>query len=147
MPDDTNVSGSERIVLVQCTDSKRDVAARARDLYDVSRYFRKQRAYAESVTDNWFIQSAKYGVIDPDAVIEPYDLRADEIDEPEEWAGMIAARIGANFSTDSVVEILGGSDYADPLTPLLEEMGFEVHEPLRGLRIGEREAKLEEAVA
>ena len=127
-----------RIVLVQCTGQKRDEEAPARELYDESDYFLKQREYAEAVADEWFIQSALHGLLSPDDVIEPYDVRADDIDDPGEWAEAIANELWARYSTEAVVGILGGKDYADPLTPHLEELGFEVHEPLRGLGIGER---------
>jgi len=95
-----------RIVLAQCTAKKRDGRHRAKDLYDDSTYFRKQRAYARAKGDYWLILSAEYGLVD--------------------------------------LEILGGRSYADPLVPELESLGYDVVEPLCGLGIGERMAKLNE---
>jgi len=138
----TQVSdGADRIVLVQCTSSKRQEPALARDLYDVSDYFVKQRAYAAAVADCWYVQSALHGLVHPDEVIEPYNVRADDLDEPETWAEEIAEEL-ADRHADAVVEVLGGMSYADPLTPELETRGFDVSEPLRGQPIGKRKQSL-----
>jgi hypothetical protein len=136
-------SGSEitRIGLVQCTGSKRDEPALARHLYDESDYFVKQRGYVEAETDCWYVQSALHGLIGPDEVIKPYNLRADDLDEPEEWGDHIAEDL-AEQHTGAVVEVLGGMAYADPLTPALEARGFDVIEPLRGQPIGQRKRSL-----
>lgn len=131
-----------RVVLVQCTDAKRDGRAPARDIYDESDYFRKQRAYAEAVGDRWFIQSAEYGLVDPETVIESYDKHAKDVDVPEEWATRIALDLAERVERPATVELLGGQHYTDPLTPELEILGFEVHEPLRGQQIGERKQSL-----
>jgi len=127
-----------RVVIAQCTGSKRDGEHAARDLYDESDYFRKQRAYAEAVADEWFIQSALYGLLRPDEVVESYDRHAKDIDDAEAWATEIAAELAVAVPSDAVVELLGGRRYADPLTPELEARAFEVHEPLRGKPIGKR---------
>lgn len=138
--------GTERIVLVQCTNTKLDQPCQARNLYAPSTYYRKQRAYAETVADQWYIQSAKYGLVDPDRLIEPYNRRAKDLnaDERDQWATHIADDVRDAADGDAVVEILGGRRYADPLTPELEARGFDVIEPLRGLGIGERMSRLDE---
>lgn len=135
-----------RVVLVQCTGQKRDEPAPARDLYDESDYFVKQRTYAESVADRWFIQSAKYGLVTPNQIIEPYDVRARDLADASAWAEEVADGLTSHVGRDSTVEILGGRAYADPLIPHLERCGFDVIEPLDGLRIGERKARLVEVV-
>lgn len=135
-----------RVVLVQCTDQKRDDAAPAADLYDESDYFRKQRAYAEAVADRWFVQSAEYGLLAPSMDVEPYDTRPSDLEDVDAWAGEIASLLAEEVPSDATVEILGGAAYADPLTPALERRGFEVIEPLRGQRIGERKRSLKRMV-
>jgi hypothetical protein len=61
------------IGLVMCSRSKRPARCAARDLYTSPRYLR-DRAAAEATRDYWLILSGKYGLLDPDRVIEPYDL-------------------------------------------------------------------------
>ncbi|NTG63003.1 DUF6884 domain-containing protein [Rhizobium rhizogenes] len=62
-----------RISLVMCSRSKRPARSAARDLYNSPRYLR-DRAAAEATRDDWLILSGKYGLVDPDCVIEPYDF-------------------------------------------------------------------------
>ncbi len=134
----------ETVVLVQCTNQKRDGCHEARELYYKSTYFRKQRAYAETVADEWFVQSAEYGLVHPKETIESYDTHAKDIDDTEAWANEIADNLKTRVPAAATVEILGGRRYADPLTPALEARGFDVIEPLRGLGIGVRMSKLDD---
>lgn len=144
MPSDSAERGVSHAVVAQCTSSKRDAPAPARDLYDESAYFRRQRGYAEVKGDVWVIQSAKHGLLRPDDRIEPYDKHAKDIDDPEAWAEQIADDLAEAIPEDAVVELLGGKAYADPLTPALERRGFDVIEPLRGLGIGKRRSRLKQ---
>jgi hypothetical protein len=63
-----------QIGLVGCASQKLQHPAPARDLY-VSQLFRKASAYAEKTCDRWYILSAKHGLVHPDAVLEPYDMK------------------------------------------------------------------------
>ncbi len=60
------------IHLVACVAGKLDHPAPARELY-TSPWFQKARAYVERQGGQWFILSAKHGLIGPEEVIEPYD--------------------------------------------------------------------------
>lgn len=60
------------ICLVSCVGTKRATPTPAKDLYQ-SDWFTKARTYAKSI-GSWFILSAKYGVVHPDEVIEPYEM-------------------------------------------------------------------------
>ena len=58
--------------LVSCVKTKRPEPTVPKDLY-TSDYFRKMRQYAEQEHDDWWILSAKHGLLDPDGEpIEPY---------------------------------------------------------------------------
>jgi hypothetical protein len=62
------------IAVIGCGKAKLDRAAPARELY-VGQYFRACLLAAETVASGRvFILSAKYGLIKPAQVIEPYDL-------------------------------------------------------------------------
>jgi hypothetical protein len=139
----------KRVVLVQCTNSKREHpdGCRAADLYYPSQYYRAQRAYAESAGDEWFIQSAKHGLLDPEDHVEPYDKRPKDIDDVDVWAVGIADDLEERVAPPAEIELLGGKAYTDPLVPQLEARGYDAIEPLRGLGIGERKAKLKEMEA
>lgn len=62
--------------LVGCASQKLRRAAPARELY-VSQLFKKASAYAEKTCDRWYILSAKHGLVHPDEVLEPYDVKLD----------------------------------------------------------------------
>lgn len=60
------------IGLVSYTKSKREQASRPAELYMESAFFRKAREYVEANHDQWFILSAKHGLLEPDGPpIEP----------------------------------------------------------------------------
>ena len=141
---DTSTDGTERIVLIQCTNSKRDEPAPARNLYDQSYYFRDYRSYAETFGDEWYILSAKHGLLKPETVIEPYDERGISEEQAIAIADYLAGRVTAN----TTIELLAGMDYTDPLVPELErQTPADVVEPHRGLPIGKRRQKAQQAVA
>jgi hypothetical protein len=126
------------MILIQCTKSKRDEPAKAKNLYDESDYFCKMRAYAEATDTMWFILSAKHGLLDPNTTVEPYD----EFGLSEKQAEEIATEI-AN-GPDQYVEICAGSEYKDPLIPELETRGIDVLELCRGMKIGARKQHLQQ---
>jgi len=123
--------------LIQCTNTKRDHEAPARMLYDESAYFRKMRAWAESRQGQWYILSAKHGLLSPDEPIAPYDERG----LSEEQAEQIAFELDERAI--SRVYVCAGRDYLDALTPALEEVYIDVVDPFGGLQIGERLSKLD----
>ena len=62
----------ERIVLVSCVSEKRTTACLARNLYN-SDWFTKAARYAGQVADEWYILSARYGLVHPDQMLESYN--------------------------------------------------------------------------
>jgi hypothetical protein len=63
---------AKTIALVACVSKKNKRPMVARDLY-ISDWFKKASAYAEKNSDKWFILSAKYGLVDLNSIIAPYD--------------------------------------------------------------------------
>ena len=60
-------------IIIACGSKKLDHPAQARDMY-VGALFRNARRAAESTGLPWWIMSAKYGIIPPAQVIEPYNM-------------------------------------------------------------------------
>jgi hypothetical protein len=127
------------VTLIQCTDSKRDHAAPAKDLYDESAYFCRMRAWAEARGDPWYILSAKHGLVDPETRLEPYDQRG--ISETQ------AETIATQLHEDGVgtVHVTAGTDYTAPLVPALEARGIDVVNHFAGEGIGKRKSLLKRA--
>ena len=62
-----------KIAIINCVNQKQQIATSAKDLY-TSISFRAKRAFVEAKYDKWFIFSLKYGIIEPDTTIEPYNI-------------------------------------------------------------------------
>ena len=67
------VEKANTICLVSCVRTQRDTSAPARELYR-SDWFVKARACAGVSRSCWVILSAEYGLVHPDAMIEPYEM-------------------------------------------------------------------------
>lgn len=138
----TAAEGSEAdMLLVGCVKKKLEVPAPAKDLY-VSALFRKERAYAEESGAPWFVLSAEHGLVDPEAVLEPYDLRLSKTsrDYRRSWGRTVVDQLRrvAGPLDGKTIELHAGSAYADAIRGLLSAEGATVVEPLAGLTMGAR---------
>ena len=129
-----------RIGLVGCVSTKLSKAAQAKDLYN-STLFRGRRSWVERTCDTWFILSAKYGLVLPTQVIEPYDVSL--TDAPTEfkhdWANHVFGQLEAILGDLKLYEfeIHAGSAYREfGLVRQLMAKGAQVSVPAEGLKIG-----------
>jgi hypothetical protein len=127
------------IGLVACVSQKRSTAAAAKDLYR-SALFSKSRAFVERDCDSWFILSAKYGLVAPAEVIEPYEesLTTKSRAQRDEWAVRVWAILCKELSLGDQVTVLAGIRYRERLVPLIEAHGCHITVPLQGLAIGQQ---------
>lgn len=84
--------------LVACGKRKQDHPAPAAELY-CGDLFRKACAYARFAYDDWFILSAKHGLVPPDTILAPYDLSLRHLNarERREWADRVLAQTSRNL--------------------------------------------------
>ncbi len=127
------------IYLLSCVRRKRSGPAPARDLY-TSPWFRKARAYADRTGRPWFVLSAKYGLIHPRDVIEPYDLTLNAMRKADrrKWASRVLTQLEPHLDDAKAVVFLAGQRYRKCLKPSLRSRGLIVYVPMEGLRIGEQ---------
>lgn len=125
------------IGLISCVSKKRPSAAEAKDLYD-SALFAKSREFVEQRCESWFILSAKYGLVEPAHVIEPYEetLSTRSRRERDEWADRVWAVLRQRLRPNDQVTILAGERYRESLVPRMTEYGCHVDVPMQGLGIG-----------
>lgn len=128
-------STANTVVLIACCSRKLDRAAPARELYQGA-LFKFSMAYCQQHGLRWAILSAKYGLIWPDEVAEPYETRlssrrADQVF----WAERVFDSLQRGRLPKRVV-FLAGEDYRRELTKRLVAAGVECHAPLAGLGIG-----------
>jgi len=118
---------TREVGLVSCVKTKRDESTTPKDLY-TSSYFEKMRSYAEQYHDDWWILSAKHGLIDPDGdPIEPYDetLSGARVATKRAWAERVVDQLDEQglLSEDVMFVVHAGKDYYGELLPLIKDSG------------------------
>lgn len=117
-------------LVIPCGKNKQAVPARARAMY-VGCSFVAARDAAMATGLPWFILSAKYGLIHPDDVIDPYDLTYGRNTGCP--AGTVRTQAARLIPTGTVVSLCP-QRYTDVL---MEALGADrVIAPLTGLGIG-----------
>lgn len=124
-----------KIVLVSCVSKKLSQSARARDLY-VSPLFKFNLAYAQSLRpDAIYILSAKYGLVDLDQELLPYNetLNTKSSAAIKAWAENVLRQLESKADTaqDEFI-FLAGERYRRHLLPSLTHVQI----PLQGLGLG-----------
>ena len=66
------------LAIISCKSGKMDYTCEAKELYSKNVFFRKQFDFLETAYDKVLIASAKYYLILPTKIIEPYELSFDE---------------------------------------------------------------------
>ena len=135
----------KKIILISCVSKKLNKKARAKELY-ISPLFKYNLKYAKSLNpDKIFILSAKYGLIDLNDKIEPYDKTLNKMSkkEKQEWAKNVINKLKniIDLEEDKII-FLAGKNYREYLVPLLKN--YEI--PMRGLSIGKQLKYLKEHI-
>jgi hypothetical protein len=125
------------VCLVACTSRKGDYPAAAEFIYK-SPLFSGGRNYAETRCNQWFILSAKYGVLSPNDVIEPYNETLLNLNDEERaaWARRVFTKLQSLIQPGSDIIFLAGSTYRLHLETLLRSQGYRTASPMSMLGIG-----------
>ncbi len=121
--------------LVACAKTKSANRQPARDLY-LSHLFLLASRYCEETYAHWFILSARYGLVHPSEILDPYDETLAEFTPRarDEWAGRVAKRANDIFEGKKVLWYYhAGGWYAKLLSKRLSG-----RRPLEGLGIGQQ---------
>lgn len=123
--------------LISCVSRKRAHATEARDLY-TSPLFTKAREYVEKRCDTWYILSAKYGLVAPSQVVDPYEetLNRKPCAERKRWAKRVWEDLLPHLHSGDHVLILAGERYREYLVPRIIQHRCGVEVPMKGLGIG-----------
>lgn len=132
-----------KIGLVGCTKAKHNGPARAKDLYMPSPLFRGRRAYVERSCDSWFILSALHGLVDPNQLLDPYDvtLKGASRATKRAWTARVLTELEQTLRPLSQhhFELHAGSDYwGQGLVDQLVGSGATVDIPTKGLGVGQQ---------
>ena len=134
------LQSSRRIGLVGCVKEKASTARPARDLY-LSSLFRGRRRYVEHGCDEWWILSALHGLVDPDEMLEPYDVALKDASRSEkrEWSEAVLRAIDQRIRPrgGDIFEMHAGADYRlFGLGDGLRDRGCSIENPTQGLNFG-----------
>jgi len=138
----------KKIILISCASKKLAYKSKAEYLY-VSTLFRLSLAYAKKLKpDKIFILSAKYGLLNLNNEIAPYNetLNNKSTSDVKIWAKKVVIELEkiANLENDQFT-FFAGNKYREYILPYIRYYKI----PLKGLRIGEQlkflKNKLEQA--
>ena len=127
------------IALVSCVKSKSERPMKAKDLY-LSPLFRKSREYVKRQGWRWYILSSLYGLVDPEAVIEPYDHTLNNVgrSDRKKWSSNVMEALVDVLPERARIVLLAGERYSEFIVPDLLKRGYRVDQPLKGLQLGRR---------
>ena len=134
-----------KIILISCSSKKIPYRTKAKDIYS-SPLFKLNLKYAESLNpDKIFILSAKYGLLDLNQEIKPYNTTWNKMkdDEIKLWANKVLENLSreTNLKHDEFI-FLAGEKYRKYLVPKINNYKI----PLQGLGIGKQLKFLKENV-
>ena len=126
-----------KVVLIPCASKKLKQKSKAKDLY-ISPLFKLSLNYAKSLNpDKIFILSAKYGLLDLEQEISPYDLTLNFMPEKEIkiWAEKVIEQLKekVDLENDEII-FLAGEKYRKFLLPSIKSYKI----PLKGRGIGKQ---------
>lgn len=127
-----------KIALIGCTARKQDYTCSAIEMYTKSSYFNLKLDYCKKINvDKIFILSAKYGLLDSDTVIEPYNIHLKSTSKQYKlnWSKNVLNDL--KEKTDLINDefiILAGNDYMKYLVEHIPNS----YNPVKGLGIGQQ---------
>jgi len=129
----------KKIGLISCVSMKQTREADAQDLY-ISPLFKKSKEYAIDRLDQFYILSAKHGLLQPFDKIHPYDATLKSMSKQERvvWAETVFAELADKLGNDDEVVFLAGEAYREFLEKKIRERGIKTACPLFRMSIGEQ---------
>lgn len=130
-----------KIAFVSCTKLKEKIPCVAKQMYQKSPLFSKAIKYIEQCNyDDWFILSAKYGLLNKEEIIEPYDVTLNnmKISDRREWSDLVLKQIDELGLKIKEIDFYAGLKYREFLIPHLEQKGIRCNVPLQGKSIGQQ---------
>lgn len=107
-----------------------------------SALFAKTMRYSQRNYDEWYILSAKYGLVDPDTELDPYDdsLKSKSVAERKLWADKTFRQLLSVLPppTECALFFHAGDTYRKLLANKLVEAGYHCEVPLERLGIGKQ---------
>ena len=133
------------IIIISCGKRKLEGRAKAKDIYIGSLYHQKLE-YVRTLYPNheFYIISAKHGLIHQDVVISSYDrVLPSSSEDYQDWLDLVTKQL-KGFDSKEEVLFLGGARY---YVPVDEYFTGKKYAPLLGKSLGGGKAYLHDSVA
>lgn len=133
----SSFNGMGKIILISCVRRKKNYKTKAKNLY-ISPLFQYHLKYAESLNpDKIFILSAKYGLLELEKEVEPYEKTLNNMsaEQIKRWALQVILELKkvADLNKDQFI-FLAGAKYRKYLMHHIRNFRI----PLKGLPIGKQ---------
>lgn len=127
------------IGLISCVSKKKSIPSKACDLY-ISPLFQKSKKYAQQRCEKYMILSAKYGLLNPQELIEPYNMTLNDLNKSERqsWADKVFLKLKENLTKETKIIFLAGENYRHFLEKKIQDFGIDTATPLINMSIGEQ---------
>jgi hypothetical protein len=135
-----------RVALVGCGKAKRAEESTAAELYTGS-LFRAAYGWAKANADEVFILSALYGLLNPEARVQPYEYKLSSVRKVDRhaWGSRVAGGLASAYvGQDVELVFLAGEDYVAPVCRYAPR-NWARSVPLEGLTLGQRLAWFSQA--
>ena len=133
--------GQVDLFLVSCVELKANTPCSAKEHYR-SQWFRMAKRHVERSGQPWFVLSAHYGLLHPDDIVAPYNMRIDWLAHREyvRWGKKVIEDLKARFGSleGKTACVFAGHKYMQTLRDPAERSGLNFVRPLTGLRIGQQ---------
>jgi len=115
------------IAIISCKATKKSYRCKAEEMYEDSPQFKHQIPFIESYYSDYKIISAKYGVLDRDTEIDPYDITLTKSNHPKpnevsisRWTTMVKKSIAdLSFKYDRI-DLHLSNDYIKHIKQVLD---------------------------
>jgi len=125
------------VAIITCGADKQNIQCPAKQMYKGS-LFVASKKFAESNYGSYCILSAKYHVLMPDDIIEPYDMFLGKFSkqEKQEWWRITGQQLLEKFPEDTVYHFYAGKTYIEGVLPILDKAGRKYECFLNNLGMG-----------
>jgi len=127
-----------RLAFLSCVSMKSNRACEAKDMY-ISPLFKYSYKFAQMMgVSGIYILSAKYGVIEDNEIITPYDLTLNNMSKNERisWSENVNLKLEDIIKNDDKILLLAGSKYIEFLK--FNVPSSNIYNPLKNMPIGKR---------
>ena len=124
------------IALISCVSKKLKNKTEAQNLY-ISPLFIKSKKFAQDNFDNFYILSAKYGLLPKNKVISDYNVTLNKMSKISKykWSLHTARQINNTFSKNDKLYIMAGKNYYNDV---IKYINIEYDILMEGMSIGKR---------